>query len=105
MATVLITGGTGLVGSHLTKLLLQKGYEVIVLTRHAKQSDEENISYATWNINSGTIDEEAIKKADHIIHLAGAGVADKKWSATRKLEIVESRTKSAALIVQALKQI
>jgi uncharacterized protein (TIGR01777 family) len=105
MATVLITGGTGLVGSHLTQQLLQKDYNVIILSRLSKQSNHTNLSYALWNIEKGFIDEQAIQKADHIIHLAGAGVADKKWTVARKKEIAESRTQSSALIVKTLKEI
>lgn len=61
-----------------------------------------NISFALWDINKGQIDKEAIRSADHIIHLAGAGVADKRWSAKRKMEIVNSRVKSGELLVSAL---
>lgn len=105
MATVVITGGTGMIGTALTKALVQKGYEVIILSRHKSASAEENISYATWNIPNQTIDEEAIKKADYIIHLAGANVAEKRWTKKRKKEIVDSRVKSGALLVKALKEI
>jgi uncharacterized protein len=105
MATILITGGTGLVGTHLTNMLLEKGYDVIILTRTAKTSDHKGLSYATWNVEQAIIDEKAIENADHIIHLAGAGVADKRWTTERKIEIAESRTKSAALIVKALQEI
>jgi uncharacterized protein len=107
MATVLITGGSGLVGTALSKLLMQKGYTVIIIGRKLPKEKikSENISYAVWNTENQTIDEDAVKRADYIVHLAGAGVADKRWSEKRKKEIVESRTKSSALIVKALKEI
>jgi uncharacterized protein (TIGR01777 family) len=108
MPTVLITGGTGLIGKELGKLLLSKGYEVIILTRSStigQQSSITGIRYATWDIEKQTIDPTAIQQADYIIHLAGAGVADKRWSAKRKKEIVESRTQSSALIIKSLKKI
>lgn len=106
MATVLITGGTGMVGKHLTQLLVVKGYEVIIVSRSAtKNRPHAKVSYALWDIDKQEIDAQAIAKADHIIHLAGAGVADKKWTAERKQEIVESRTKSSATIVTALQQL
>lgn len=105
MATVLITGGTGLVGTHLANNLLLKGYDVIVLTRKARISGDANLRYAAWDADAGTIDEHAIKNADHIIHLAGAGVADERWTVERKFEIAGSRVKSAELIVKALKEI
>ena len=105
MATVLITGGTGLIGSALTKELLNKGYDVIILTRSPeKYSNTSGLSYARWDIKEQMIDGRAVTKADCIIHLAGAGVADKRWSPKRKKEIVESRTKSSALLVKGLNE-
>ena len=100
MARVLITGGTGLVGTAVKNLLLQKGYEVLLLTRSTVSKE----GYAHWDINAGTIDATAIAGADYIIHLAGAGVADKRWSVARKQEILDSRTKSSALLVKALQE-
>lgn len=104
--TVLITGGTGLIGKKLTDALVAKGYKVIILTRNPDKivSVNSNIEYAAWNIDKGIIDTEALSKTDIIIHLAGAGVADKRWTAKRKKEILESRTKSAALLVKALNE-
>ena len=108
MSTVLITGGTGLIGRALTKELSAKGYDIIILTR--KQAASENsllpkIRYATWNIDADTIDHLAIADADIIIHLAGAGVAEKRWTKKRKKEIAASRTNSADLLVKSLKEI
>lgn len=100
MPSVLITGGTGLVGTAVKNLLLQKGYEVVLLTR----SKNPIKGQAYWDINAGTIDSTAIAAADYIIHLAGAGVADKRWSLARKQEILDSRTKSSALLVKALQE-
>ena len=107
MATILITGGTGMVGQQLTGLLLSKGYDVIWLSRSRgeKQIDGKTIQIASWNLKEQTIDEIAIQQADHIIHLAGAGVAEKRWTAERKQEILDSRTQSSALLVKALKTI
>ena len=107
--TILITGGTGLIGTALSKLLVDKKYDVIILTRKAIQKIEGNveqrIQYAEWDIDKKTINEEAIRKADHIIHLAGASVGDKRWTAERKKEILISRTESSALSVKALMEI
>jgi hypothetical protein len=100
MPSVLITGGTGLVGTAVKALLEGKGYEVILLTR----SKAPIKGQAHWDINAGTIDSTAIAAADYIIHLAGAGVADKRWSTARKQEILDSRTKSSALLVKALQE-
>jgi len=100
MPSVLITGGTGLVGTAVKALLEKKGYEVVLLTR----SKTPLKGQAHWDINAGTVDSTAIAAADYIIHLAGAGVADKRWSTSRKQEIVDSRTKSSALLVKALQE-
>jgi len=104
MQTILITGGTGMVGQSLTNLLLNKGYQVIVLTRQQKQSSRTNFSFAQWDLNKAWIDPAAIAAADYIIHLAGEGVADKRWTAKRKKAILDSRVDSSALLVKALKE-
>lgn len=106
METVLITGGTGMVGKHLTELLVLKGYDIIIVSRSKVMARRHaSISYAVWDIENQTIEKEAIERADYIINLAGAGVADKRWTAARKKEILESRTKSGKLIVTALQTI
>jgi uncharacterized protein len=106
METVLITGGTGLVGKALTAVLIKKGYSVIVLTRKlpSDNNDQPAVKYALWNVKAKTIDAEAIRKADHIIHLAGAGVVDKRWTTAYKKEIADSRTQSSALLIAAMQQ-
>ena len=106
MPTVLITGGTGLIGKALSAMLVNKGYEVIILSRSSakKQNNSSSISYAKWNIEQQTMDRDAVAKADYIIHLAGANVAEKRWTAKRKKEIVESRTKSSALLIKYLNE-
>ena len=105
MATVLITGGTGLIGTALTHALISKGYGVVVLTRDATNKPDKNIRYAAWDIGKGTIDEAALQEADFIVHLAGANVAGRRWTKSRKKEIRESRTGSSTLIAKALKEI
>lgn len=102
MPTVLITGGTGTIGKRLTALLLQKGYSVNILSREKKQSSNPKLHYYQWDINNQTIEQEAVQSANFIIHLAGAGVADKRWTATRKNEIKQSRINSCMLIVDTL---
>jgi uncharacterized protein len=105
MANVIITGGTGLIGKALTRLLLDKGYEVTIISRKMPETESPGIHYACWNIHQQTIDSDAIKKADFIIHLAGAGVADKRWTNKRKKEILESRIMGSKLILKALTEI
>jgi uncharacterized protein (TIGR01777 family) len=104
MQTVLITGGTGLVGKALTKQLLEKGYQVIILTRAIPENGNPAVQYALWDVHKKTIDANAIKAADYIVHLAGAGVVDKKWTASYKQEIQDSRTQSSALLITAMQQ-
>lgn len=105
MATILITGGTGLIGKALSASLAEKGHKVIILTRDpSKHRSQQNISYASWDINRQTIDKDAVSSADHIIHLAGAGVAEKRWTEARKKEIIDSRIKSSELLIKALKE-
>lgn len=107
MPTVLLTGGTGMIGTHLQKILLDNGYSMIVLIRNEKQRkpSNKNISYAKWNVEKDEMDKDAIAEADYIIHLAGANVAEKRWTDKRKKEIVESRTKTGALLVKSLQEI
>lgn len=105
MSTVLITGGTGLIGRALTKELINKGYAVIILTRDKRRHKAaRNISYAEWDVEKQTIDKEAVAKADFVIHLAGANVAEGRWTEKRKTEIVNSRVQSGALMVKAIKE-
>jgi uncharacterized protein len=104
MATVLISGGTGLIGTALTSALVAKGYEVIVLTRSKRGTTQKNVSYTVWDVKNGIIDPDAIKRADYIVHLAGANVAGKRWTDERKKEIVGSRVKSGELLVKSLKE-
>ncbi len=91
--TILITGGTGLVGKALTAALRSRGHDVSILTR--KKSDKKDEFY--WNLNENFIDDNAFKNLDCIIHLAGASVS-KRWSDEYKRELYNSRIKSAELL-------
>ena len=106
MPVVMITGGTGTIGKALSASLLKRNYEVIILTRDpSKGQPIPGLSYSFWDPNQQKIDEVAFCRADHIIHLAGAGVADKRWSAERKQEIRDSRVKGGELLVQSLRSL
>ena len=98
---VLITGGTGLVGQRLIPMLQSAGYEVAILSRNPKSGGSVK-SYA-WDIDKEYIDPLAIENTNVIIHLAGAGVAEKKWTAARKDIIYNSRVKSSLLLYNYLK--
>src|ERR1700690_2063290 len=107
MDTVIITGGSGLIGRALSLFLVSRGFQVIIFSRNpgAYRKSLPGISYAAWNIEEQSVNEEAFRKAKYVIHLAGASVADKPWTAKRKKEIVESRTNSSALLIKAMKSI
>lgn len=100
---VLISGGSGFIGSHLASLLVSKGYSVSVLSRTEKQN-RDGISYYKWDVAKMTIDENAVLKADFIIHLAGENIAEKRWTAKRKAEIIDSREQSTQLLYSVLKK-
>lgn len=100
---VLITGGTGFIGKNLTSLLIENGFSVSILSRNFKQNSS-NVSYLKWDIASHFIEDDAVLKADYIIHLAGEGIADERWTAKRKEAIVQSREKSIQLIYDVLKK-
>ena len=109
MPTVLITGGTGLIGTALTNYLLARNYTVIIMSRSVKNQSlilkQNAVNFAGWDTDTQTMDAAALVQADYIIHLAGAGVADKRWTAKRKKEIRESRIKSGQLLAKSLKEI
>ncbi|WP_250636914.1 NAD-dependent epimerase/dehydratase family protein [Hymenobacter sedentarius] len=86
---VLITGGTGLIGTRLAEMLIDSGYEVALLSREPTKSSRYR-SFR-WDPRAGTIDEAAIPYADYIVNLAGASVSDGKWTDERKRDIMTSR--------------
>jgi uncharacterized protein (TIGR01777 family) len=98
---ILLTGGTGLIGRKLTEALLNKGYRVNHLSRSA--GTHPGVSTFLWDVSKSQIDEKALDGVDTIIHLAGANVAEGRWSNQRKEEIIKSRTKSINLIYKVLK--
>ena len=99
---VLITGGTGLIGKRLTEMLLQKGYEVAYLSR--KKTDIPSVKVYEWNIEKGYIEEGALDNLDYLIHLAGEGVAEGRWTEDRKKAIISSRIETIKLIAKKLKE-
>ncbi|MBB6004940.1 TIGR01777 family oxidoreductase [Arcicella rosea] len=99
---VLITGGSGLVGTRLTQILIANGFTVSHLSRKPTNTTGK-VKVYHWDIKNSIIDEKALLEADYLVHLAGAGIADEKWTDARKKEIIESRTKSLHLITESLK--
>lgn len=93
---ILITGGSGLIGNQLTIQLTEAGHTVSHLSRN--RGKDVKVKTFLWDVNKGEIDEHCIDGVEIIIHLAGAGIAEKRWTEQRKQEILDSRTKSIALI-------
>ncbi len=102
METVLITGGSGLIGKHLCIRLKERGFNVCILST-SKQKAEGLTTYF-WDINKKIIEKKAIENTDYIIHLAGANIGEKRWTTKRKQLIIDSRVKSGELIFNALKE-
>ncbi len=101
MRTILITGGTGLIGRHLCPKLQEKGYEVLLLS-HKKKQNTTFPSYS-WDWETQNLPDEAIEAADYIIHLAGANIGDRRWTKKRKQLIVDSRIKTTQLLFNKVK--
>ena len=89
---ILITGGSGLVGSHLTRLLVQQGHQVQHVSR--KKYTHPQAQVFEWDPVNMKIESGALEGVDAVVNLAGAGVADKRWTPSRKRTLLESRTKS-----------
>ncbi len=98
MAKILIAGGTGLIGRETTRLLGQANHEVIHLSRHVQ--DNSVVPTFKWDIKEKYIDPTALLGIDYVINLAGAGIADKRWTDQRKQVIIESRVEGNMLLKQ-----
>lgn len=99
MEKVLISGGSGLLGSRLTQLLLKRGYAVTHLSRSEGKGAIKTI---VWDVEKQELDPQQIASFDHIIHLAGAGIVDEAWTEERKKVIIDSRVQSTNLLQKAL---
>ncbi len=100
---ILITGGSGLVGTRLTEMLLEGGYQVSHLSRSRTQRPA--VTTYVWNIKEKEIEPESLTNTDYVVHLAGAGVADQRWSKSRKEVILKSRTESTRLLHDTIAQL
>lgn len=101
---ILITGGTGLVGTILTDFLLEKGYQVVFLSR-TEGITKKGIQKYKWNLNEKYIDEKAFEGITDIIHLAGTSVGAKRWSKKHKKDIYESRVNATQLLFEKVKKL
>ena len=96
--TILITGGTGLVGSALTKELLKRGYKVCFLS--TRPQAVKNVPAFKWDISQDFMEPEALDGVDIIVHLAGANISEKRWTRKQKKLIYDSRVEGARLILR-----
>ncbi len=100
--TVLLTGGTGLIGSHLSNHLHNLGFEVRILTRNTNQNSRYKLFH--WDIDKNELDSQAFDNLDVIIALAGASIASKAWTEERKKVLYSSRVSGNRLIFDTLRQ-
>ncbi|NDC73270.1 MAG: NAD-dependent epimerase/dehydratase family protein, partial [Sphingobacteriia bacterium] len=115
---VLISGGSGLIGTALANHLADKGCEARILGRQGKNQPRRNlnvpsarivegetrgkITHWAWNPALGQVDGAALEGVTHVVNLAGAGIAEKAWTTLRRKELLESRTLSAIFLKKIL---
>jgi hypothetical protein len=97
---VVVTGSSGFIGTALTSALEQRGDRVVRLTRGGATS-----AGPTWDPDNGTISTLAFEGADAVVHLAGVGIGDKKWSPEQKRAVLDSRTKGTTLLARTLAEL
>lgn len=98
--TILLAGGTGLIGQNLVRLLRAEGHQVNILTR----SDFNKKHHFHWSPKTKEIDAEALKHVDIIVNLAGAGIADKRWTERRKELLISSRVETTKFLHEVSKK-
>jgi uncharacterized protein (TIGR01777 family) len=96
---IAITGASGLIGSALSQSLATDGHEVLPVVRREVADGESGVR---WDPRAGTIDAAALEGVEAVVHLAGAGIGDKRWSDSYKQEILESRTRGTDLIARTI---
>jgi uncharacterized protein len=98
---IAVTGASGLIGSALVAQLKNDGYQVLKIVRRPVRTADE----VTWNPVKGEIDLQSLEGVDAVFHLAGAGVGDKRWSASYRSEILNSRLLGTTTIATACEQL
>ncbi|MBP9113914.1 MAG: TIGR01777 family oxidoreductase [Polyangiaceae bacterium] len=101
MKTWLLSGGTGLIGSALATSLVEDGHRVTVLSR-TKAAERDGLTFVEWTPTQAGPWQDHVSEADVVVHLAGAGIAEKRWTDERMRELRSSRIDSGKLISQAL---
>ena len=104
MKTILITGGTGLIGRYLIKSLSKDSNTIYVLTR-SESRFENNVNFINWDPDSQRLDLSNIPAVDYIINLAGASIDGSRWTNSYKRKIIESRLNSTSLLFKEIKKL
>ena len=106
MKKIIITGGTGFIGTHLTQKLLSKGYSVVVLTRNPSKflSHTPSLTYARWDVNTADGWGDLVNESYAIINLAGESIASTRWTSEKKSKILQSRLNAGSAIIDAIKK-
>ncbi|MFF5204813.1 TIGR01777 family oxidoreductase [Streptosporangium sp. NPDC000396] len=98
---IIVTGSSGLLGSALVKALRADGARVVRLVRRAPQGADESF----WNPARGLVDPAALEGAEAVVHLAGAGIGDRRWDDRFKREVIQSRVEGTRTLVRALTEL
>ena len=104
MKSILITGGTGLIGKSLIQSITGEGFIIYVLTRSMARS-ENNIHYINWDPNNGKLDLSIIPRINYVINLAGASIDGSRWTDSYKKKILDSRVNSTKLLFDHIKKL
>jgi uncharacterized protein len=95
---IAVTGSNGLIGSALVSSLRRDGHEVVRLVRHPPRGGDQ----VRWDPQRRTVDTAGLAGCDAVVHLAGAGVGDRRWTAAYKRKLWDSRVRGTAAIAEAL---
>ena len=94
---IVVTGGTGFLGSVLVRSLRQRGDDVVVIGRGASVGAD-----ATWDPAAGVLDASLLEGADVVVNLNGAGIGEKRWTDARKQVVLDSRTVPTSLLATTM---
>ncbi|WP_432363827.1 TIGR01777 family oxidoreductase [Sporosarcina sp. UB5] len=97
---VVIAGGSGFIGQHITDLLVKNGHEIIILSRN-KKSDSTNVKYVVW-LQEGAVPEKEIGEVDVFINLAGVSINDGRWTEAHQKQIYESRMEATDELIRII---
>ena len=96
---IAITGSSGLIGGGLARSLEADGHQVVRIVRNASSAPPGSVH---WDIDRGEIDAAELEGLDGVVHLAGEGIGEKRWTEEQKRKVLESRTKGTQLLADAL---